>query len=199
MSSRRKIKEAEHVSVPPLPKANAMRAWRNTVYQNVNSASGRPDDRTISWIRAVERPDAQPSDFLDSGKRFLTLDRKLGAALSKIATGELGRILTQAGEDAMQFNDRVARGRELLCIIFQYYSTGKGPDVVYNLNDLQAIRLKGDAIENFQNTWIMVISGLKKKPDPEVLEFVYFRQVKHFKPISEDIACLLYTSPSPRD
>ena len=61
-------------------------------------------------------------------------------------------------------------------------------EVLFNLNDLQKINLRGDNIEGFQNSWVMVLSGLSKTPDLDVLEHSYFQQVKGFRSQSEDIA-----------
>ena len=83
--------------------------------------------------------------------------------------------------------NRSVRGRELLHTIIHYYSTGKTAEVVYSLNDLQAVKAKPEQLENFHNTWIMVLKALPKKPDEEVLEFLYFQQVKAMKVLCEDI------------
>ncbi len=56
------------------------------------------------------------------------------------------------------------------------------------MTDLQKVTLRGDNIEGFQNSWVMVLSGLSKAPDLDVLEYCYFQQVKGFRPLSEDIA-----------
>ena len=56
------------------------------------------------------------------------------------------------------------------------------------MNDLQKVTLRGDNIEGLHNPWVMVLSGLSKTPDLDVLEYCYFQQVKGFRPLSEDIA-----------
>ena len=83
--------------------------------------------------------------------------------------------------------NRYARGRELLFIIFQHYSTGKTIDMLYSINDLQAIRSKADQLENFENTWVSVLNSLAVVPDTQLLEHLYYQQVKGMKLIAEDI------------
>ena len=56
--------------------------------------------------------------------------------MATIATGELGRQITQAAEDALKVG-RAARGRELLRLIFQSYKTNRTADAVYNVIDFQ--------------------------------------------------------------
>ena len=48
--------------------------------------------------------------------------------------------------------------------------------------------LKGDNPESFHNTWNMVLSELSEPPDPKLLQYLYFQQAQHFKPLAEDIA-----------
>ena len=176
------------MSVPPLPHPSQFRAWRITVLQNLDATANRNDSRVIDWAREVEDESKSAEYFADSGKTFQSVDRKLGAALSKIATGELGRRITQLQDQAMQNENRMVRGREILRLIFLYFATGKNAEVMFSLNDLQKITLKGDNIENFQNTWEMVLGRLPKNPDKDILQYCYHQQVKGFKPISEDIA-----------
>ena len=76
----------------------------------------------------------------------------------------------------------------MLCIVFRYYAASNNCEVLFSLSDLQKVTLRGDNIEGFQHSWVMVLSGLSKVPDLDVLEYCYFQQVKGFKPLSEDIA-----------
>ncbi|MCP4240798.1 MAG: hypothetical protein GY772_09590, partial [bacterium] len=184
----KKYKEAEEVKVPPLPNASQYRAWLIAVLQNLVAAAGRPDEKVIAWAREVEDDTKPPEHFATSGKRFATLDRKFGAGLSRVATGELGRKIIHMQDQAMQNENRVIKGREILRVIVRYYATGKNAEVMFSLNDLQKVTLRGDNIENFQNSWEMVLDRLPRRPDPDILLHCYHQQVKGFRPISEDIA-----------
>ncbi len=126
-SKRKHGKEADEVKLPALPTASQFRAWKTSVYQSVLQASGREDDKVLSWIREVEKPGAKPEDFADKTKEFATLDRKVAASLTKLAQGELGRQITQRNDEALYKECRMARGRELLCIVFGTTQPAKTP------------------------------------------------------------------------
>ena len=59
---------------------------------------------------------------------------------------------------------------------------------MYELNDLQKIQAKGDNLESFHNTWIMVTSALQVMPSDDILEHLYDQQIKNMKVLSDDIA-----------
>ncbi len=46
----------------------------------------------------------------------------------------------------------------------------------------------GDNIEGFHNTWNMVMSELESRPADGLLQFLYYNQIKHFKPLAADVA-----------
>ena len=83
--------------------------------------------------------------------------------------------------------DRAIGGLEILRMILRYYQTNKTADTIYNLTDLQRVRMKGSNAEGFQNTWTTVLKGMRKQPDEDVLEFLYFERVEKFHGIAEDI------------
>ena len=124
-----------------LPTPAQYRAWKNTVFQNINAASGRPDDEALKWALECEDLDGVPDDDLAcTSMKFGLLDRRLSARLQQIASGELGRQITQKAEDALK-TGRAVRGRELLRLIIRYYQTNRTADAVYNLTDLQRVRV----------------------------------------------------------
>ena len=59
---------------------------------------------------------------------------------------------------------------------------------MYDMNHLQTLVLHGGNLEGFHNTWTMVLSELSYVPDQDVLQYWYFKQLQHFKPMAEDIA-----------
>ena len=120
-------------------------------------------------------------------KGGVSLDRKLTAALTKIAHDELGRQIKQTGTIALS-NNVVARGRVLRALVARYYAPGNNALVLYDINHLQRLTLKGEHLESFHNTWTMVMSELSEPPDPKLLQFLYYKQIQHFKPLAEDVA-----------
>ena len=186
-----KFKVAETVLVPKLPLTPQFRSWKNAVYQNINSASGRNDDEALTWAMQAELLTTVPDEQLeDSGRQYYLLDVRLSAAIQKVATGELGRLISLAAERAIK-SGRSIKGRELLRMIIQYYKTNARAETVYNINDLQAVTMHGDgykSLENFQNWWQAVIQSIDDMPTDTILEHVYYKKIKHSKCIAEDLA-----------
>ena len=85
-----------------LSTGTAWRAWRANTIHAIISAAGRQDDLAQGWSLQVETHD--PADLEDPGEGWVSLDRKLAAALTKIAHGELGRQTTQTGTIALSSN-----------------------------------------------------------------------------------------------
>jgi len=59
---------------------------------------------------------------------------------------------------------------------------------MYNLNDLQQIKIKAGNLEGFQNSWIMVTSNMRKLPEIDILEDCYYEAIKGYPGLSEDMA-----------
>ena len=129
----------------------------------------------------------EPNDLSRPGRNWVSLDRKLAAALTRIAHGELGRELSQKTTESLNRNE-IVRGRTLLAIVFRYYAHGNNGQVLYDMNHLQSLKMKDNDIENFHNSWNLVLSELENRPDPTTLQFWYFNQIKDFRPMAEDIA-----------
>ena len=148
-----KYKVADEVRMGQMPTAAQYRGWRNVAYENINAASGRPDDKALIWaLRADDLEGVPDEELRKSPKRFAILDRRISASLQKIAQGELGRQITQAAEDALKEN-RSIKGLEILRIMIRYFQTNRTADAVYTLKDLQLVQVKNKNIEGFQNSW----------------------------------------------
>ena len=138
------VKEADEVRLLPFPEGGHWRSWRANTIHAVVSAAGRQDDVGQEWIMRVESDD--PWALENPGDGWVSLDRKLAAALTKIAAThgkELGREITQHDTAALS-NNRVIRGRVLLAIVFRYYTSGANGQVMYAMNHLQTLVLHGD-------------------------------------------------------
>jgi hypothetical protein len=114
--------------------------------------SRRADDKALGWIRKAET--SEDVDPETPGPGWVTLDRKLAAALTYISPGELGRQLTLTSSAALN-QGRVARGRLLRSQVFQYYSSGKNAEFIYGSNHILEISLRGENLESFHNSWTM--------------------------------------------
>ena len=105
-----------------MPQSLSWRAWKSKTILVVVSAAGRHDYTALLWIIQVEAH--QIEDLEVPGNGWVTLDRKLAAALTNISHGELGRMLTLHSNACLN-QGRAARGRVLLQLVFNHYSPGK--------------------------------------------------------------------------
>ena len=83
-----RVREAEKIELLHFPQGSQRRAWRSHTLQTIVSAAGRQDDRAYRWIRKCET--AEPDSLDKPGKGWISLDRKLAAALTQISHGEIG-------------------------------------------------------------------------------------------------------------
>ncbi len=67
-------------------------------------------------------------------------------------------------------------------MVFRYYASGNNAQVLYDLNHLQKLTMKGDRLESFHYTWNLVASELCEPPDPKLRQYLYYEQIKNFKP-----------------
>ena len=54
---------------------------------------------------------------------------------------------------------------------------------MFDINHLRQVTLRGENLEALQNNWTNVLSGLKKPPDPDIAQHLYYKHVQHFKPL----------------
>ena len=168
-------KEAEDVKFLAFPQGSQWRAWRARCVQTVIAAAGRHDDEAFPWIQACATE--SPEDLCIPGEGWVSLDRKIAAGLMRICHGELGRELTQMST-AMYNDNQFVRGRSLWALVFRYYASGNSGQVLYDLNHLQGLKMVGDNIEGFHNTWNMVMSELASRPAEDTLQLADYHQIK---------------------
>ena len=84
-----KVKEAESIKLPEFPKPETYRSWKTATREAIRAARDQPDE-AFKWVLEVYDTDADHQKLREPGK-FLTLDTKLLATLTKIAKGELSR------------------------------------------------------------------------------------------------------------
>ena len=61
------------------------------------------------------------------------------------------------------------------------------PDALLNFKDLENVQLRGGNLEGCLSIWYMVIDGMKKVLDIEMLEFIFFEAIKDQRELAEDI------------
>ena len=133
---RQCVREADEVKLLAFPQGTAWKAWRNNTIHSIVSAAGRHDDSALDWVMKVETH--EQADLEHPGHGWVALDPQIAAALTNISHGELGRKLT-LHSNACLSQGRSARGRVLLHIVFNHYSSDKNAGLMYDINHLQKI------------------------------------------------------------
>ncbi|MCP4243231.1 MAG: DUF1311 domain-containing protein [bacterium] len=91
----------------------------------------------------AETPTDNSSPLAASGRKFRSLDCKLKAAVSAIATKEIARQILQASEEEAK-EQRTLKGRQALWIAYRHYDINEDAGVVYDFTDLLSVTWLGD-------------------------------------------------------
>ena len=86
-----RTKEAEPIKLNDMPAPEMYRQWRNHVRDEVKSRSDKPDE-AWTWLNEVfdtKTPRVELEKKLQEPGKFITLDTKLSAALTRSAKGDL--------------------------------------------------------------------------------------------------------------
>ena len=184
-----RVKEAEIIKLPSMPKPEEYRSWRTQVKEEIRAASDKPDD-AWKWVNAVYTnvitdKSQLMADLRDPGT-FVTLDTKVLAALTRIAKGDLEKqILTFKEAEATR--GRVVRGRQVLLMYEMFFRTNEEAGSLYDLEDMLKVSLHGDDLKSFMYNWDAVVAGMKHIPDEHTMRDLFFRQIKKSNRMRYDI------------
>lgn len=99
------------------------------------------------WDPKLSRAELEAK--LQNPGKFVTLDTKLTAALTKSARGDLGhRILNHKEEQAKKGHQ--TRGRTVLLMFDDYFKTSEEAGTLYSLEDLLKVAKFGDTIADLK-------------------------------------------------
>ena len=161
------------------------RDWRIKVRDAVVAASASPGE-AFRWISEVWKEGSVVGSFSNSGV-FGALDAKLMSGLTSILSGDFARKINTLKEtEAAQ--KRQLRGRQVLFLRNEYFSTNAKHGSTYSLQDLFAVKLLSGNLRAFMTNWDTVLAGVPQWPDQSVLEYLFYTHVKFHKAISHDIA-----------
>ena len=170
-SGKPKVKEAETINLPEFPNPESHRSWKTATREAVRAAS-----EAFKWNH----------DSLRDPGKFLTLDTKLLAALTKVARGELTReILIFKETEASK--SRAVTGRQVLYLFDQYFKTNEEAGSLYSVEDLLKVRLLNDDLSTFIKNWETVMSGLSHTPDETTLRDILVGELRQSKRLQYDI------------
>ena len=179
-----KVKEAETVKLPDFPNPESYRAWKTATRESIRAASDQPD-AAFDWVLQVYNKDTTIETLRDPGK-FVTLDTKILASLSKISKGELARqVLNFKEKEAVA--GRAVRGRQVLYLFEQYFKTNEEVGSLYSVEDLLKVRLHNDDLSTFIHNWESVISGMHHIPDEVTQRDIILRELRKSNRLKYDL------------
>ena len=73
-------------------------------------------------------------------------------------------------EQKAQKQDRSLRGRQIACLIYEYFWVTGANDSVDNYADLFTISLRNDDIQEFDSKWDGILLSMTKIPPDDILE-----------------------------
>ena len=181
-----KAKEAETVKLPDFPNPETYRSWKTATRESIRAASDKPDE-AFKWILEVYDKGASHEALRDPQK-FLTLDTKLLAALTKVAKGELARQILNFKE-VEAGKGRAVRGRQILYLFDQYFKTNEEVGSLYSVEDLLKVNLLGDDLSSFIHNWDWesVIAGMSHVPDEVTQRDILLRQIRKSTKMKYDL------------
>ena len=186
-----RTKEAETIKLNDMPAPEAYRHWRNHVRDEVKSCSDKPDEAWI-WLNEVfdnKTPRDQLEEKLQEPGKFITLDTKLSAALTRLAKGDLATKIHNFKDEKSKKGIQV-RGRRVLLMFEDYFRTSEEAGSLYRVEDLLGVVRTGESVEDlrrFLNRWDATIAGMETPPDDLVLRDILLRQIRKCQLMKYDI------------
>ena len=170
-----KVKEAESIKLPDFPNPETYGSWKAATREAVRAASDQPDEAFL-WLLETYNKDITHDQLREPGK-FLMLDTKLLAALTKVAKGELARQMLNFKE-AEAASLRAVRGRQVLFMFNPRFKTNEEVGSLYSVEDLLKVSRIQDDLGTFIHNWDSVIAGMSHMPDETTLRDILLRQIR---------------------
>ena len=150
---RRQISDLHFVKFPT-PAAFA--CWWIRFKTEVCTCSQFPTE-AMHWIKEVEMVDSVDDIMSSSSIRgiqipnFEVLDERIASALNKIIHNSHFKRRISLEEQKAQKQDRLLRGRQIACLIYEYFWVTGANDSVEDYADLCTIGLRNDDVQEFDS------------------------------------------------
>ena len=157
----------------------------------MKSCSNKPDEAWL-WLNEVfdnKTPREKLEEKLQEPGKFITLDTKLSAALTRSAKGDLATKIHNFKDEKSKKGIQV-RGRRVLLMFEDYFRTSEEAGSLYRVEDLLGVVRTGESVEDlrrFLNRWDATIAGMETPPDDLVLRDILLRQVRKCQLMKYDI------------
>ena len=136
------------------------------------------------WIKEVEMVDSVDDLMSSSSIRgtqmpnFEVLDARIASALNRIIHNSHFKRRISLEERNAQKQDRFLRGRQIACLIYEYFRVTGANDSVENYADLFTISLRNDDIKEFDSKWDGILLSMTKIPPDDILEGFYNLRIR---------------------
>ena len=132
-------KEVDAVKLPAYPTPQQYHAWKSAIRNEVKASSSRSEEAFRCVLKKADSKKVPVEDIRDS-KGLDSLDAKLASALAKLATGDLVRRISLAGEK-LALSGQMMKGRQASWMIHDYRKLDEERGALYDYTDLIAVRL----------------------------------------------------------
>ena len=152
--------------------------WKTRFKTKVCTCSQFPT-KAMQWIKEVEMVDSVDDLRSSSSIRgismpnFEVLDARIASALNKIIHNSHFKRRISLQEQKAQKQDSFLRGRQIACLIYDYFRVTGRHDSVENYADLFTISLRNDDIQEFDSKWDGILLSMTKIPHDDILEGLY--------------------------
>ena len=138
----------------------------------------------MQWIKEVEMVDSV-DDFRSSSSirsipmpDFEVLDARIASALNRIIHNSHFKRKISLEEQKAQKQDRFLRGRQIACLIYDYFLVTGAHDSVENYADQFTISLRNDDIQEFDSKWDGILLSMTQIPPDDILEGLYKLRIR---------------------
>ena len=126
------------------------------------------------WIKEVEMVDS-----VDKSSRSIEgKDARVASALNKIIQSFYFMKKVSLEEQKAPKEDRFLRGRQIACMIHDYFRVTGAHDTALDYADLFSITDRNDDVQEFDTRWAEFLLFVSKIPTDDVLESLYKLRIR---------------------
>ena len=135
--------------------------------------------KEVEMVDSVDDLKSSRSIRGTQGPDFEVLDAKIASALNRIVhnTRFKKKVCLEEMKESSQRN-RFHRGRQIACLIYEYFRVTGANDSVDNYADLFTIGLRNDDIQEFDSKWDGILLSMTKIPPDDILEGLYKLRIR---------------------
>ena len=165
-----------------IPTSATFACWKIRFKTEVCTCSQFPTE-AMQWIKEVDMVDSV-DDLRSSSSRgismpnFEVLDVRIASALNKIIHNSHFKRKISLEEQKAQKEDRFFRGRQIACLIYDYFRVTGIHDSVDNYADLFTISLRNDDIQEFNSKCDGILLSMTKIAPDDILEGLYKLRIR---------------------